>query len=395
MHMGVAMYKRGDIWCAKISYKVLDAATGKLKAAKPDQWNSGVSDKTKATKAAHKRHSDLMNRALGEAVYSENYESARDAYLTYAYAMGRLRGKTSGVDRYAVSFKQLNRIFAGVDVVAIKHAKLQEFVLLRAKDGVTPSSIRRDLSALSAMMSWLVENDKIEINCVPAFMKKQKKHGLVESESRESIFSHSETVYIIDFFKAKSRKAEQERFKLAANMAAWAIEFTLETGLRLEECCGITWGDISLVHDFERVTVRKEVAKSKRQRRIPMSKRAVAILKMIPRNGSCKFVFWRIYKGEPTRRINFNKVWLSALRDLGMRGDESREDGDGRWHDLRRTCACRWLAAGMSMAAVSRLLGHANIAQTEKAYAFLRDEDLRKAIEGVEVEVLDEKDIED
>jgi integrase/recombinase XerD len=50
------------------------------------------------------------------------------------------------------------------------------------------------------------------------------------------------------------------------------------------------------------------------------------------------------------------------------------------WHDLRRTCGCRLLQdRGMSIEEVSKWLGHSSIDVTQRAYAFLEDEQLHEA----------------
>jgi integrase len=51
-------------------------------------------------------------------------------------------------------------------------------------------------------------------------------------------------------------------------------------------------------------------------------------------------------------------------------------------HDRRRTCGCRLLQDyGAPMEVVSRWLGHSSIKVTETVYAFLSDEEMRRAVE--------------
>jgi integrase len=62
--------------------------------------------------------------------------------------------------------------------------------------------------------------------------------------------------------------------------------------------------------------------------------------------------------------------------EKGLKGAARRaEVEDLRWHDLRRTAACRWLQRdGRRMEEVRDLLGHSSVAVTESRYAFLENE---------------------
>ena len=52
-----------------------------------------------------------------------------------------------------------------------------------------------------------------------------------------------------------------------------------------------------------------------------------------------------------------------------------------QWHDLRRTFGCRRLQDdGLKMEQVQLLLGHGSVTVTEKAYAFLRVDDVERAL---------------
>jgi integrase len=59
-----------------------------------------------------------------------------------------------------------------------------------------------------------------------------------------------------------------------------------------------------------------------------------------------------------------DKSFRGAVRRSGLK--------DLRWHDLRRTAACRWLQRDRrSMEEVSKMLGHSQTSITEQRYAFL------------------------
>lgn len=72
--------------------------------------------------------------------------------------------------------------------------------------------------------------------------------------------------------------------------------------------------------------------------------------------------------GGYIRARNFQRNWRQALEDAGV---EYR-----RIYTLRHTAATLWLNSGVSLAAVSRWLGHANITTTLRHYSHLMLDDL-------------------
>ena len=68
-----------------------------------------------------------------------------------------------------------------------------------------------------------------------------------------------------------------------------------------------------------------------------------------------------------------NKGFAAAVRRSGIE--------HLRWHDLRRTAACRWLQRDRrTMAEVCMLLGHSSVAVTESRYAFLDAETVAREV---------------
>lgn len=71
--------------------------------------------------------------------------------------------------------------------------------------------------------------------------------------------------------------------------------------------------------------------------------------------------------------------WLNAMY-FGRFEELLTTVGHWHYHRFRHTAATNWLRAGMSLAVVSRLLGHTNITQT-LGYAAIVREDIQKAVE--------------
>lgn len=94
-------------------------------------------------------------------------------------------------------------------------------------------------------------------------------------------------------------------------VAPRALEFTILTAARTGETIGATWDEIDL--DSKVWTVPAGRMKAKREHRIPLSTRAVAILEEIKKQNSGTFIFpgWSGDKGLS------NMAMLKALKDMG------------------------------------------------------------------------------
>ena len=84
--------------------------------------------------------------------------------------------------------------------------------------------------------------------------------------------------------------------------------------------------------------------------------------------GECKFIFPNIATGKPYTQIFY--PWDIARKRAGL--------GDVRIHDLRHSFASALVNEGMTLYDVKELLGHANIATTQR-YAHLSQQRLMEA----------------
>lgn len=72
-----------------------------------------------------------------------------------------------------------------------------------------------------------------------------------------------------------------------------------------------------------------------------------------------------------------HRYWWDAVRA------EAKLDEYFRWHDLRHTFASRLVRRGVSLYAISELLGHKTLMMT-KRYAHLDRADLHKAVQQLD-----------
>lgn len=335
------LYKRPDskFWQARFQYKNQDYRT-----------STDTTSRTVAERRAEKWEAEIKELAWG-GMAPRDFMDAMHEFLT-------VHGKTlkpQSLRRYMVSAKALIPHFKGKKLHKIARADLAEYEMVRREEGVTAPTIRRDLACLSSMFSFEMEFERVGYNPVPAFLKSRKKRGLREAKPRTRYLSHDE---------------EHRLLEAAPDYLRPMIAFAIDTGLRLDEQLSLTWPQVSR----SRQQIMLEDTKSDDPRIIPLLPRAVTILGTVTRHirphGEPDWVFC---KRDGSRYGKLTRGLTAAAKRAGIK--------HLRWHDLRRTCGCRLLQdRKASMEEVSKWLGHESITQTERAYAFLENEQLHERV---------------
>ena len=175
---------------------------------------------------------------------------------------------------------------------------------------------------------------------------------------------------------------EVEAF-LAACTPAHRIRAGLivETGLRASEAANLHWS--WLQQGIGRPSIRLPAidpatgwtCKGKRARAIPLSERAQAFMQEAAAKwGTTGYVLHD--QAVPPDTSNWCADTHAACRKAGITDTDT--------HGLRRTAGAKWLASGIDIYRVSRLLGHASVTTTERAYAGLADGHLAAAMDAVD-----------
>jgi len=157
-------------------------------------------------------------------------------------------------------------------------------------------------------------------------------------------------------------QGDEEKRLLAACRGArnkWLVHFValaIETGMRRSELLGLLWDNV----DLERRTALLPLTKNGDSRGVPLSSRAVDVLRALPpsTNG-------RVF-GELTREAlkqSFNR----AARRAGITGL--------RVHDLRHEATSRFFEKGLNVMEVASVTGHKTL-QMLKRYTHLSVTDL-------------------
>lgn len=357
------VYKRGKAYWGRFQYKgvehrqSLETTSRSVALQRLSKWE-------RDTKAS--RWGEGPGRTYGEAM-----TSFLDKHCPTL--------RPSSVARYEQSAKFLTSFFAGKTLAEITSSTLSDFEAVRRASGVEAPTIRRDLACLSSMFTHaIVDLEWADTNPVLAFLKRQKRRGrLKESPPKTRYLTLEEENKLL----AACLKNKLGFPVLKGKELADSIAFAIDTGLRREEQWSLTWAQVKITHDKDKnpvggeITVTKEIAKGKRERRIPLLPRSARILAQLPKHDEKGHAY-------PTVFVNLegNKV---GKKNKGLKSAASRAKiATLSWHDLRRTCGCRLLQDyRLSMEEVRDWLGHESIAQTERAYAFLKVDALQTAVQ--------------
>ena len=181
------------------------------------------------------------------------------------------------------------------------------------RTGTKPPTIRCDLACLSSMYTHaIVDREWCEVNPVSAFLKRQKRRGrLRESPPRTRYLNHDEEGRLLAacFIDKEGNPIED------GQALHDSIIFAIDTGLRREEQWSLKWEQITLKQVEDKwtgeVLIPKEIAKGKRDRRIPLLERSAQILAQLPRTEP---------GGERLEYVWVNKDWKRLQsRNNGLR----------------------------------------------------------------------------
>ena len=213
-----------------------------------------------------------------------------------------------------------------------------ELIRNHFKGQVSPSTVNRKLSALSAMTSMAYDLDLIQSK--PS--TKQEK----EPEGRQRFLTESEEAAVLDWMSPYPDLAD-------------AVKFLLDTGLRVSEALDLQWSNI----EDGRIKLTSGQTKTSRSRTIPMTSAAMAIL-MRRRNLPTPF------SGVHYRRLAMRFEQAARALSLGS---------DVVLHTCRHTFASRLVQRGVDLYVVGALLGHSSVVTTQR-YAHLRTANMDEAI---------------
>ena len=164
----------------------------------------------------------------------------------------------------------------------------------------------------------------------------------------------------------------------------------LYTGVRIGEICALTWNDIDLKNEIiyinktiQRIYVDKkntyisiDAPKSKKSnRKIPISKKLLEILKEIKREHSYtgKEYFLTGKEDKFIEPRNYQYAFHKVLKECGIERC--------KFHNLRHTFATNCIEHGMDIKSLSVTLGHSNVDITLNKYVHSSLDNIKKQLD--------------
>lgn len=258
-------------------------------------------------------------------------------------------------ERVIYGVKRLMPFFTGKMLEGLKRSEISGFIAKRKDEGVSNSTINRELDILSAAINYARKRWEWDIPNPVSGM------SLREPEGRVRYISRAEADLLI-------REAEIDPKSM--HLADF-IRLALNTGCRKSEMLTLSWDRVDLKQN--RILLEGKNTKSGKRRMIPINDEARQALLERARFCSehCPDSPWVFAHKNGDRVKYMQKGFQAACRRAGIK--------DFTVHDLRHTCASWLVSAGVPLPEVRDLLGHSTIEMTER-YAHLAPENLKTAV---------------
>ena len=296
--------------------------------------------KTFSTKAEAQKWSRLIESEMDRGIFISTSEAEQTtlAELFERYNKEVLPTK-KGIRRVQSSMNTINSYIGHYSIATITPKVLAALRDERLKS-VSGSTVRKDLLLINRVL----------------------KHAQKEWEIYLPMGNPVESIKVPPESKGRDRRLEQgEEVRLlnAANEyegeILQIIQFAIETGMRRTEIHNLQWNGINL----KKRTATLLDTKNGDDRTVPLSTKAVSIIKSFPRH-----INGRVFTMMPDSITQaFERVCkLAEIEGL-------------RFHDLRHEATSRFFEMGLSIMEVSAITGHKDLSML-KRYTHLKAEDL-------------------
>lgn len=251
--------------------------------------------------------------------------------------------------------KRLHTKWGNTPIYEISRYEIKTWAAELLAEELSPASVQRHLALLSASLTAAADAEIIQAN--PAL---RLNLGLVSNPS-ERVLNRQEQHELFDALPTDFDAA------LAASL--------LGTGARWGEAIALTAPHFT-THGVRirnawdhRNRALKQYTKGKQRRTVPIAPWLEEVVQPLLERHPTGFLFRGDGK-QPVDYSNWHKrVWAPTIEKLGF--NQRGHDDNVTIHTLRHTYATEQLDAGLTLAEIATLLGHSNIATTER-YAHRR-----------------------
>jgi integrase len=371
----MALYMRGG---------EIDGRTGKRKGGIwwYDFWRDNKRY-VESTKRRTLREAQDVERKAKNAVDDGTYVSAIKGKVTFAdyvprvmeYVRLRHPDKPRTVEFYENNYNQIlkDKKFGQLRLVEINESHLTDFAIGEKKRGRMEATVNRRLASIRKLLRLALREKLItSVPHIELLRGERKREYVIVGKER-------------DTFLAGLREPVRS-----------IADFLFETGLRVSEATALTWSDVIEDSRGTYIRVNRVVAKSKKERHVPLSERAATIVAFQRSQSKSQFVFVRY--GDKVKTERLFKTPLSrhtVSEQFTARKTQMGLPWDAVLHCTRHSALTELGASGASAFTIMRVAGHANVTTSQRYVHPIADE-IRDAFErkAVYQEVVREKEAE-
>ncbi len=340
----MAIYKRGRVWWYSFVFN------GKHIQESTKQDSSRIA---RQIEAAHRVRLAKAAAGIEEPTVSPGFCDFAEEFLDLV----KSDRKSQTHRRYSVSLVSLKQFFGSSRLSEITSEEIDRFKQIRLKAGRKGSTINRDLACLRRLMRVAANRRKLHTNPFT-----DGRVDFLREQGRDRILSFNE-----------------ERLYLeAANPTLFDVAtIILECGLRPDEVFRIRVEDVDLLAR----TLKVQSGKTKNARRIvPLTEAALCVLKnrVTLGKGPCIFPFRKGF-GKSDWNRPMTQLWNAHKKAL----QKSKIRPAFTLYDCRHTYGTRAIEGGIDPLTLMRLMGHANLATTNR-YVHLSQDHLADAQRRIE-----------
>lgn len=283
-----------------------------------------------------RRLRDQKLQRIAEETAGISSPAWRDAVAAWlVHIEGQIAPKTA--QRYAVSLKQCEPYLINLKLSDIKKQTIADLAAKRRKTGATIATVRRDLTAISVVLTHAQSQGHDVLNPTIELRK-----GLKERR---------------DPITLPTREAIEAAILAAPKRFAALIRAAELTGCRLDELVTAEWPSFS--PDERTLRVK---GKGNKVRTIDLSDAAMTHIKTHPKATDSALIFCH---GGGEAYANASSNFSQICRRI-EKADKTFKRF--RFHDLRHFYAVNALLGGMDLWTLSRQLGHTSVKVTESFY---------------------------
>jgi integrase/recombinase XerD len=367
----------GCFWRAGVLY-------GRIQTSGQDiKWSLRTDD----PKVAASRRKAERSRVVAAQRYGDQHRTFVEAMEAWGRHIADNIG-TSTLRRYLSSLAVLQPHLEGMYLDEIDKKVIGGIVEARRNVPYVPkgkkhpikvsiATVKRDLTALSSIFDFCVDQEWMETNPAMEWLKPghRKKSRLQERRDPIVLPEMAHIQMVID---------------RAAGLFGRMIEAAVKTGARLDEL-----GKVQR-HHFDRARGQLTVVGKRNKLRVLDLEDGgedfgLALFSALPATLETRALFWhrppkgKRGLGDPAARpysqisSNFGRI-VEAVAVQSQKQDQHFRPF--RFHDLRHVHAVQWLKSGRSIYALQQRLGHTSVKTTEMYLAYLTGEERHRAMFG-------------